>query len=98
MLMDEAGGVKASARDVAQWVQLNLQADPATASPVLQAGIQRAVPLVRAICAMYQGLGWEMLDYPVTLTALTAMTAPDFVKGHAATLLDPASGARASWV
>ena len=27
MLMDEAGGVKASARDVAQWVQLNLQAD-----------------------------------------------------------------------
>ena len=28
MLMDEAGGVKASARDVAQWVQLNLQADP----------------------------------------------------------------------
>ena len=47
---------------------------------------------------MYQGLGWEMLDYPVTLTALTAVTAPDFVKGHAATLLDPASGARASWV
>ena len=46
---------------------------------------------------MYQGLGWEMLDYPVTLTALTAVTAPDFVKGHAATLLDPASGARASW-
>ena len=41
MLMDEAGGVKASARDVAQWVQPNLQADP-TASPVLQAGIQRA--------------------------------------------------------
>ena len=41
MLMDEAGGVKTSARDVAQWVQLNLQADP-TASPVLQAGIQRA--------------------------------------------------------
>ena len=39
-----------------------------------------------------------MLDYPVTLTALTAVTAPDFVKGHAATLLDPASGARASWV
>ena len=29
-----------------------------------------------------------MLDYPVTLTALTAVTAPDFVKGHAATLLD----------
>ena len=34
-----------------------------------------------------------MLDYPVTLTALTAVTAPDFVKGHAATLLDPASRA-----
>ena len=40
MLMDEAGGVKASARDVAQWVSW-FGADP-TASPVLQAGIQRA--------------------------------------------------------
>ena len=97
MLMDEAGGVKASARDVAQWVQLNLQADP-TASPVLQAGIQRAQQRYAQSAQMYQGLGWEMLDYPVTLTALTAVTAPDFVKGHAATLLDPASGARASWV
>ena len=92
MLMDEAGGVKASARDVAQWVQLNLQADP-TASPVLQAGIQRAQQRYAQSAQMYQGLGWEMLDYPVTLTALTAVTAPDFVKGHAATLLDPASGA-----
>ena len=55
MLMDEAGGVKASARDVAQWVQLNLQADP-TASPVLQAGIQRATA-VRAICADVSGAG-----------------------------------------
>ena len=89
MLMDEAGGVKASARDVAQWVQLNLQADP-TASPVLQAGIQRAQQRYAQSAQMYQGLGWEMLDYPVTLTALTAVTAPDFVKGHAATLLDPA--------
>ena len=96
MLMDEAGGVKASARDVAQWVQLNLQADP-TASPVLQAGIQRAQQRYAQSAQMYQGLGWEMLDYPVTLTALTAVTAPDFVKGHA----DPAGsslGARASWV
>ena len=57
MLMDEAGGVKASARDVAQWVQLNLQADP-TASPVLQAGIQRAQQRY-AQSAQYQGLGWK---------------------------------------
>ena len=78
-------------------VQPNLQADP-TASPVLQAGIQRAQQRYAQSAQMYQGLGWEMLDYPVTLTALTAVTAPDFVKGHAATLLDPASGARASWV
>ena len=56
MLMDEAGGVKASARDVAQWVQLNLQADP-TASPVLQAGIQRAQQRYAQSAQMYQGLG-----------------------------------------
>ena len=96
MLMDEAGGVKTRARDVAQWVQLNLQADQQLRL-CCKAGIQRATA-VRAICADVSGLGWEMLDYPVTLTALTAVTAPDFVKGHAATLLDPASGARASWV
>lgn len=97
MLMDEAGGVKGSVRDVAKWVQANLQVDPA-ASPVLQAGIQRAQQRYAQSALMYQGLGWEMLDYPVTLTTLTAMTDPDFVKGHAATLLDPALGARASWV
>ena len=79
-------GVKASARDVAQW-QLNLQADP-TASPGQQVFSARNSGTRNL--QMYQGLGWEMLDYPVTLTALTAVTAPDFVKGHAATLLDPA--------
>ena len=55
MLMDEAGGVKASARDVAQWVQLNLQADP-TASPVLRRYSARATA-VRAICADVSGAG-----------------------------------------
>ena len=54
MLMDEAGGVKASARDVAQWVQLNLQADP-TASPVPQAGISRAQQRYAQSAQMYQG-------------------------------------------
>ena len=63
--------------DVAQWVQLNLQADP-TASPVLQ--VFSAQQRYAQSAQMYQGLGWEMLDYPVTLTALTAVTAPDFAQ------------------
>ena len=80
----------------AQWVQLNLQLIQQLRLCCKQ--VFSAQQRYAQSAQMYQGLGWEMLDYPVTLTALTAVTAPDFVKGHAATLLDPASGARASWV
>ncbi|OBP13749.1 class C beta-lactamase [Rheinheimera sp. SA_1] len=98
VLLDEAGGAKASVRDVASWVQVNLQPEKVS-SPVLKAAIARAQQRYAQAGQMYQGLGWEMLDYPLPLSALTAMTDPDFVKGSAATLISPPTAAvKSSWV
>lgn len=98
VLLDEAGGVKGSVRDVASWLQANLQPQQVK-TPGLTAAIQRSQQRYAQSEQMYQGLGWEMLDYPVSLSALTAMTDPDFVKGSAATLLSPPKAAIAqSWV
>ncbi len=96
VLQDEAGGVKASVRDVASWVQANMQPQQVQA-PVLKAAILKAqLPYAKA-GQMYQGLGWEILDYPVQLQALEAMTDPAFVAGSAASLiLQPASDKTAS--
>lgn len=86
VLLDEAGGVKASVRDVAGWVQANLQPQQVK-DPLLKAAILKAqLPYAQA-GQMYQGLGWEMLDYPVQLQALEAMTDPAFVAGSAASLI-----------
>lgn len=98
VLLDEAGGAKGSVRDVASWVQANLQPEQVSA-PVLKAAIARSQQRFAQAGQMYQGLGWEMFDYPVSLSALTAMTDPDFVKGRAATIISPPTAAvTSSWV
>ncbi len=98
VLLDEAGGAKASVRDLASWLQANMQPSQVT-SPVLQAGIVRAQQRYAKSGQMYQGLGWEMLDYPVPLSALTAVTDPAFVQGSAATFIYPAAALQQnSWV
>lgn len=98
MLQDEAGGVKTSVRDLAKWLQANMQPEQLSSVP-LQASIQRAQQRYAKSDAMFQGLGWEMLDYPVSLSDLKAMTDPAFVQGSAATLLNPPVAATANtWV
>jgi len=98
VLLDEAGGAKASVRDIATWLQANLKPEQVK-DPLLQAGIARSQQRYAKSALMYQGLGWEMLDYPLPLTTLTAMTAPGFVAGSAATVLAPPAAAVAdSWV
>ncbi|TXH93167.1 MAG: beta-lactamase [Rheinheimera sp.] len=98
VLLDEAGGVKASVRDLATWLNANLQPEQVQ-DPLLRAGIAKAQQRYAKSKQMYQGLGWEMLDYPVTVAALTAMTAPEFVAGTAATVLAPPAPAVAnSWI
>lgn len=98
MLSDEAGGMKASVRDLARWaaVQLNPQLAP---NATLRQALERAQQRYARAGQMYQGLGWEMLDMPVTLDNLKAMTDPSFVGGAKAQLLQPAAPAvSASWV
>lgn len=98
VLLDEAGGAKASVRDLAIWLQANLQPSQVT-SPMLRSGILRAQQRYAKSGQMYQGLGWEMLDYPVQLSALTAVTDPTFVQGNAATFIyPPAALEQNSWV
>lgn len=98
MLLDEAGGAKGSVRDVASWVQANMQPEQVS-TPRMKAAIKLAQQRYAKAGQMYQGLGWEMLDYPVSEAALSAMTDPDFVKGSAATFFSPAAAAvPSSWV
>jgi CubicO group peptidase (beta-lactamase class C family) len=98
VLLDEAGGAKGSVRDVASWVQANMQPEQVSA-PSIKAAIKRAQQRYAQAGQMYQGLGWEMLDYPVSVAALSAMTDPDFVKGSAAKFFSPAAAAvPSSWV
>ncbi|MCT6698756.1 class C beta-lactamase [Rheinheimera sp. 4Y26] len=86
VLWDEAGGVKASVRDVASWVQTNMQPQQVEA-PLLKAALVSSQQPYAKAGQMYQGLGWEMLDYPLQLQALEAMTDPGFVSGSPASLM-----------
>ncbi len=118
VLLDEAGGVKASARDLATWLQAHLQAHQqlllpkqpaphlaatqttmATPEAAIQAGLIGAQQGYAKAGQIYQGLGWEMLDYPVTLASLTAMTEPAFVAGSTTSMIYPPKAINpSSWV
>jgi CubicO group peptidase (beta-lactamase class C family) len=69
MLDAEAYGVKTTIVDMAAWLQANLQ--PAAVSDAsLQKGITLAQSRYWQVGDMYQGLGWEMLNWPVSADAL----------------------------
>ncbi|EKR6165563.1 beta-lactamase, partial [Escherichia coli] len=60
----EAYGVKSTIEDMARWVQINLKPLDIN-EKTLQQGIQLAQSRYWQTGDMYQGLGWEMLDWPV---------------------------------
>ncbi|HHE8542773.1 TPA: CMY-2 family class C beta-lactamase [Citrobacter freundii] len=60
----EAYGVKSSIMDMARWVQVNMDASHVQ-EKTLQQGIELAQSRYWRIGEMYQGLGWEMLNWPV---------------------------------
>lgn len=98
LLSAEAGGMKASVRDLASYVQAYLQSSQ-QADPHLRAAFSLTQQRYASSGAMYQGLGWEMLDMPVQLKDLQAVTAPEFVAGTPAQLLQPAGQAKPdAWV
>ncbi len=64
MLDAEAYGVKTNVKDMASWLIANMKPDSLHA-PSLKQGIALAQSRYWRVGAMYQGLGWEMLNWPV---------------------------------
>ncbi|MDN8601494.1 CMY2/MIR/ACT/EC family class C beta-lactamase [Citrobacter sp. S2-9] len=95
----EAYGVKSSIEDMASWVLANMDASHIQDN-TLQQGVALAQSRYWRIGEMYQGLGWEMLNWPVqsetvikgsdNKIALAALTAVE--------INPPAPAVKASWV
>lgn len=69
MLDAEAYGVKTSIVDMAGWLQANLQPENIQ-NATLKKGMSIARSRYWQVGEMYQGLGWEMLNWPVTSRTL----------------------------
>ena len=64
MLDAEAYGVKTNVQDMASWVMVNMKPDSLQDNS-LRKGLTLAQSRYWRVGAMYQGLGWEMLNWPV---------------------------------
>ena len=65
MLDDESYGLKSSIEDMTKWVQINLDSN-VVKSRTLRKGIDLSqLGYYYSENKIYQGLGWEMYDYPV---------------------------------
>ncbi|KHO37828.1 beta-lactamase [Enterobacter sp. FB] len=99
MLDAEAYGVKTNVKDMASWLIANMKPDSLQASSLKQ-GIALAQSRYWRVGAMYQGLGWEMLNWPVD--AKTVVGGSDNKVALAplpvAEVNPPAPPVKASWV
>ncbi|EML0040983.1 MIR family cephalosporin-hydrolyzing class C beta-lactamase [Enterobacter roggenkampii] len=99
MLDAEAYGVKTNVKDMASWLIANMKPDSLQA-PSLKQGIALAQSRYWRVGAMYQGLGWEMLNWPVD--AKTVVGGMDNKVALAplpvAEVNPPAPPVKASWV
>lgn len=95
----EAYGVKSSIQDMAHWVQFNMNASKIK-EKTLRQGISLAQSRYWQIGEMYQGLGWEMLNWPVNPD--TIVNGSDSKIALAAlpvkAITPPAPAVSASWV
>ncbi|MBS0865084.1 ACT family cephalosporin-hydrolyzing class C beta-lactamase [Enterobacter mori] len=99
MLDAEAYGVKTNVQDMASWVVANMAPDNVQDASLKQ-GITLAQSRYWRVGAMYQGLGWEMLNWPVD--AKTVVEGSDnkvaLTPLPAREVNPPAPPVRASWV
>lgn len=99
MLDAEAYGVKTSIVDMAGWLQANIQPDN-----IQNASLKKGVALAQSrywqVGEMYQGLGWEMLNWPVTSRTLEQGADNQYaLAARDAKAITPAQPpVRASWV
>jgi CubicO group peptidase (beta-lactamase class C family) len=99
LLDAEAYGVKTTIEDMTSWVQANI--NPAQVKDkTLQQGIVLAQSRYWQIGEMYQGLGWEMLNWPVA--AKTIVDGSDnqiaLAPSTAMAMTPPTPRVQASWV
>lgn len=99
MLDAEAYGVKTNVQDMASWVVANMAQDNVQDASLKQ-GITLAQSRYWRVGAMYQGLGWEMLNWPVD--AKTVVEGSDnkvaLAPLPAREVNPPAPPVKASWV
>lgn len=99
MLDAEAYGVKTSIVDMAGWLQANLRPDG-----IQDASLKKGVAIAQSrywqVGEMYQGLGWEMLNWPVTSQTLEAGADNKYaLAARDAVAITPAQPpVKASWV
>jgi beta-lactamase class C ACT/MIR len=99
MLDAEAYGVKTNVQDMASWVMANMAPNNVQDASLKQ-GITLAQSRYWRVGAMYQGLGWEMLNWPVD--AKTVVEGSDnkvaLAPLPAREVDPPAPPVKASWV
>lgn len=99
MLDSEAYSVKSTITDMASWMQANMQPDQ-VGDKTLRQGIELAQSRYWRVGNMYQGLGWEMLNWPVE--AKTIIDGSDnkvaLAPQKAVAIDPPAPVVKASWV
>jgi beta-lactamase class C ACT/MIR len=99
MLDAEAYGVKSNIEDMASWVRVNMTPD-AVQTPSLKQGLALAQSRYWRAGSLYQGLGWEMLNWPVE--ARTVVEGSDNKVALAplpvAEVSPPVAPVKASWV
>ena len=95
----EAYGVKTNVQDMASWVMANMAPEKAAGASLKQ-GIALAQTRYWRVGTMYQGLGWEMLNWPVD--AKTVIDGSDnkvaLAPLPAREITPPAPPVNASWV
>ncbi|MEZ6875889.1 CMY2/MIR/ACT/EC family class C beta-lactamase [Enterobacter sp. KBR-315C3_2022] len=99
MLDGEAYGVKTNVKDLASWIIANMSPDTVQDASLKQ-GIGFAQSRYWRVGSMYQGLGWEMLNWPVE--AKTVVGGSDnsvaLAPLPATEVNPPAPPVKASWV
>ncbi|MGV2879847.1 beta-lactamase [Pantoea vagans] len=101
MLDAEAYGIKSTARDMLTFMQANIDPNRLSAgNAVLRNAIRTAQSRYFKVGSLYQGLGWEMYDWPVDAeTLLSDNDNAVALKPRPATQVNPVGPSQsASWV
>lgn len=95
----EAYGVKSNVQDMARWVMANITPEN-VADASLKQGITLAQSRYWRIGSMYQGLGWEMLNWPVDAKTVVDGSSNKVALAPlpAVEVNPPAPPVKASWV